>query len=94
MFWPFATFYLIAGIITAAVTIRVFPPMEGFRPRLSLLLLAITVFVLFWPVLVLLAMWYHFTAFLQRSRRRKAKIKTNAPIAISVSPSVRVPKPR
>ena len=60
--------YLLIGAITAAVTVKVFPPIEGFRPKLSVLATAIGVFVLLWPVLALLAVWYHLTGKLQRRK--------------------------
>ncbi len=47
--------YLVAGFITAAVTMYIFPSGDGFRP-VTLMVTAIVVFTLLWPVLVLLAL--------------------------------------
>jgi hypothetical protein len=69
MFWPVITCaYLLAGMITAGVTLTVFPPVEGFHPRPGIIVLALITFTLLWPVLVGLALWY---ALVSYSRRRE-----------------------
>lgn len=62
--------YVGIGLITALVTLRVFPPMEGFRPNLGLRLLAVVVFVTLWPLLVSLALWYLTIGHLGRTHER------------------------
>lgn len=58
MFWTFVAVYLVVGLLTAVVTVRTFPPMEGFQPKLRVRLLAVSVFAVLWPVLLLLCIWY------------------------------------
>lgn len=83
--------YAVLGMITAVVTIRVFPPMEGFRPGLSTLLLACSVFVVLWPVLVLLALWYNATG---RSRPANVHLQPHAPASLTGSVHGMPVKPR
>jgi hypothetical protein len=60
------TAYVILGVLTASVTMCVFPPMAGFRPAAILVISAFLVFILLWPVLVSLALWYHTLAYLHQ----------------------------
>lgn len=64
--------YVALGIVTAIATMCVFPPMEGFKPRLILRVLAIGVFTLLWPILVALAAWYLSVGYLNRSKRTRS----------------------
>lgn len=73
--------YVILGIVTAAVTMRIFPPMEGFRPGASTLVTACAIFVLLWPVLVLLAVWYGLTTCSRK--HRKSVAYSSAPLDLS-----------
>lgn len=59
--------YCLVGAVVSFVTMRVFPPMEGFQPTLSLRLVAAMVFAFLWPVLVLLAVWYLSVGYLNRN---------------------------
>ena len=61
--------YLIAGLITAGITMYVFPAVEGFRPKMLTVITAVSVFTAFWPVLVLLAIWYNATSYYRNSRQ-------------------------
>ena len=58
MFYTFLTAYLFIGLIAALVTMRTFPPIAGFRPKLFVRLLASVAFISLWPVLLMLAIWY------------------------------------
>ena len=60
--------YVAVGFVAALITMLVFPPMEGFRPKLSLRVLAICVFTALWPVLVLLAAWYLGVGYMNRNK--------------------------
>lgn len=55
--------YAIAGLLAAGMTMKVFPPMEGFRPGLAIRLLAVLIFSALWPVLLLLGGWYFVTGY-------------------------------
>lgn len=66
--------YIVVGLFTAIGTMRVFPPMEGFRPGLALRLLALVVFVTLWPVLISLAVWYYAMGYFGRKRESPTKI--------------------
>ena len=61
--------YLVVGCVTAAVTMYVFPPIEGFRPRFFTVVSACTVFILLWPILAILALWYQALSFTHRRHR-------------------------
>jgi hypothetical protein len=58
--------YLLIGTIVAIVTMVVFPPVEGYRPSLRLVMFGLGVFTLLWPILVGLALWYYLTQSVQR----------------------------
>ena len=64
----YLTTYGLIGLVTAITTMRVFPPMEGFKPGLSMRLIAILVFTTLWPILISLAVWYMMLGYLGRNR--------------------------
>ncbi|MCZ6656802.1 MAG: hypothetical protein O7C67_05855 [Gammaproteobacteria bacterium] len=64
--------YLLVGLITAGITMYIFPPMEGFRPKLSIVMTAIVVFTLLWPAIVLMALWYFVRTYAQAHNERTA----------------------
>ena len=68
MFNIYLTAYTLMGLATALATMRIFPPMEGFRPGITIRLLAVTVFTALWPILVSLAAWYLLVGHFGRNR--------------------------
>ena len=85
--------YLVAGLITAAVTMYIFPPVEGFRPHIALLITTLVVYTLLWPVLVLLALWYNWRMFLLDCRW-KVRSRTTQNQEQPTVPHLTVSKPR
>ena len=65
--------YIIAGLVTAIATMRIFPPMAGFRPGLPLRMFALLIFVTLWPVLISLAVWYLAMGYIGRHRDRSVE---------------------
>ncbi len=86
----FACAYLVVGLITAGVTITVFPPLEGFRPKPGTFFLALATFTLLWPVLVGLALWYGLTSCIQKcesgSGKKDEEEQTDVSRRLSVKP--------
>jgi hypothetical protein len=57
--WPVAALtYLTVGLAAAIVTLAVFRPLPGHRPRLWLLGLALLTFTLLWPFLLSMGLVY------------------------------------
>lgn len=63
--------YAALGLVAAVATLRIFPPMEGFRPSMSVRISAGFVFALLWPFLVMLAAWYFWIGHNRRVRKEQ-----------------------
>ena len=94
MIWAILTVYLFAGVITAIVTVCVFPPMEGFRPKIHVRMLALAVFVFLWPVLSLLCVWYLGVVHWSRSRDDIVERQVGIKIGSRSIHGIPVSKPR
>ncbi len=94
MLWPWVMGYLVAGALTTLVTLFVFPPMEGFRPHPALKLLAFVVFMLFWPVLLALAVWYLSVGYLNRNNQEAVERRKPVELPPSAMGSLQTTKPR
>lgn len=94
MLWPWVLGYLVAGAVTTSVTFFVFPPMEGFRPHLALKLLAFLVFMVLWPVLLALAVWYLSVGYLNRNKQETVERRKTVEIPPSAMGSLQATKPR
>jgi len=88
--------YVAVGLVTAVVTMWVFPPMEGFRPKLMLRIVATCVFTALWPILVSLAAWYFGVGYLNRNRTANSdsSISSIDLIAAKQMPGFQGSKPR
>lgn len=58
MFEMYAGLYLGIGLIVAGFVFALFPPVPGYKPSLSLVITAATVYIFLWPFLVLLGLGY------------------------------------
>jgi hypothetical protein len=50
--------YLVVGFAAAGFTLAVFPPLEGYRPPLPWLILAVVSYVILWPFLAMIGLGY------------------------------------
>ena len=66
MLGTYAIAYVVLGLISAGVTMAIFPPLGGFRPGLGLRLVATIAFTVLWPLLVGMAVWYLAVGYLHR----------------------------
>lgn len=83
--------YAAIGLAAAVTTLRIFPPMEGFRPSLSVRLSAGLVFALLWPFLVLLAAWYFWVG---HSNRTQSEVPINLGTPVATYQQMPISKPR
>ena len=65
--------YVLVGAVVSFTTLRIFPPMEGFKPSLTVRFSAGLVFAVLWPFLVLLAAWYLTIGYLNRNKSSKLR---------------------
>ena len=92
MLWEHALIaYVIIGGLTASITMYVFPPMEGFRPPITMIVAGFLVFLLLWPVLALLALWYQAVSYFDR-RSRQAD-NSVGPTEVAPSKTGQLPMP-
>lgn len=85
MIGPALLFYSCAGIITTLAAMLAFPPEPGYRPKLTLQFVAAATFIVFWPVIVGLAIWYGYRVMMDEAFRtdRVAK-ETDFPVPRTV----------
>jgi hypothetical protein len=96
MLWEHALIaYVVIGVLTASITMYVFPPMEGFRPPITMVVAGFLVFLLLWPVLALLALWYQTVSYFDRRSPRTEKSVGPTELAPSNTGELPMPtKPR
>ncbi len=80
------TIYLGIGLVAAGFTIAVFPPRPGYHPPIGTCILAVSSFILFWPMLVLMALGY----WCGRLYRRWSGEEPSTPVVSSPRPHYRV----
>lgn len=87
--------YAAIGLAVSIVTLRTFPPMEGFVPKLSVRMLAGLVFATLWPFLVVLATWYLCLGSFCRSRQGQVELQSShSNIDLGAMQQQMVSKPR
>ena len=87
--------YAVVGLAVSCITLRIFPPMEGFQPSLGVRASAGLCFAILWPFLVLLALWYLAVGYLGRTRQQKPLAESHASIELASHAHMTVPsKPR
>jgi hypothetical protein len=79
MFEMYAGLYLGIGLIVAGFVFAMFPPVPGYKPSLSLILLAAMTYILLWPFLVLLGVGYLTGQIYCRLFEREKRVTKRAP---------------